>query len=101
MTMLRLTAEVSGRTRRDVSITLVDSDQEEVTLFLSDVPTAQLAPSDTPAAAVTTAPSAPPQPLYGPFVALEEPVTVSVPIFPKHSSWYQEVIIRKLSIPQL
>lgn len=90
MTMLRLTADVSGRTRRDVSITLVDSDQEEVTLFLSDVPTAQLAPSDTPAAAytpvVTTAPSAPPQPLYGPFVALGEPVSISVPIFPTAES---------------
>ena len=78
MTALRLTVEISARTRHE-AVEIVDADAEEVSLFATE------APSVTPSAfvpIVTAQPTSSPRPVYGPFVAFEDPVTVVVPIFP-------------------
>ena len=80
MDTLRLTVQISGRTRQEVAAPLVDADQEEVSLLLegsgeTSSPPGLPAPTPSPAA-----PSA--APVYGPFVVIEQPFEVTVPVFP-------------------
>ena len=75
MTKLQLTVNLSARSLSDVSITIVDPDDEEVSLFL-------VADEATPTPAVTQAPDATPEPQYGPFTPLESSVTLVLNIFP-------------------
>lgn len=84
MDTLRLTVQISGRTRQDVAAPLVDADQEEVSLLLegsgeTSSPPGLPAPTPSPAAP-SAAPSA--APVYGPFVVIEQPFEVTVPVFP-------------------
>lgn len=80
MDTLRLTVQISGRTRQEVAAPLVGADQEEVSLLLegsgeTSSPPGLPAPTPSPAA-----PSA--APVYGPFVVIEQPFEVTVPVFP-------------------
>lgn len=84
MDTLRLTVQISGRTRQEVAAPLVDADQEEVSLLLegsgeTSSPPGLPAPTPSPAAP-SAAPSA--APVYGPFVVIEQPFEVTVPVFP-------------------
>ncbi len=81
MTMLHLTVEISGRTKTQApaAVLLAMPEDEEVYLFVTPAATTP-APlvQATPEAA---APTPTPQPVYGPFERLGEPVELSVPIF--------------------
>ncbi len=78
MTQLHLTLQISARTRSAASVRVVDADAEEVSLFVQQ--TQQ--PNVTFAPVVTLAPTATPEPVYGAFEALEEPITLDIPVFP-------------------
>ncbi|MCI5955382.1 MAG: SpoIID/LytB domain-containing protein [Clostridiales bacterium] len=97
MTMLHMTVRISGRTRREAPVEMIDSDTEEVSLFEvrepAEAPTASPAP--TPAAEALAQDAAPtpqptpeptPEPIYGPFTAIEEAFTLDMPIFPDAES---------------
>lgn len=83
MDTLHLTVQLSGRTRQEAVIPAGDADQEEVSLVLEGsgetvMPAITLSPSPE----VSAAPSATPAPVYGPFVTIEQPFELDVPIFP-------------------
>ena len=94
MDTLHLTVQLSGRTRQEAASPSEDADQEEVSLILagsgetaspsalpSPTPSSD-APSATPSAAPSSTPSATSAPVYGPFVTIEQPFELDVPIFP-------------------
>ncbi|NLV59239.1 MAG: SpoIID/LytB domain-containing protein [Clostridiales bacterium] len=96
MTRFHITFTYSGRTRSEGVIPAgamhgpiaspLDEDQEEVSLFATAVvtpspaPAATALPGDTLAPVSTPIPS--PEPIYGPFVPVGEPVTLTLPVFP-------------------
>lgn len=97
MTMLHMTVRVSGRTRKDAPVELMDSDTEEVSLFEVQEPAeapaafpASTTAEATPAASATPTPQPTPEPtpepIYGPFTAIEETFTLDIPIFPDAES---------------
>lgn len=84
MDTLRLTVQISGHTRQEVAAPLVDADQEEVSLLLegsgeTSSPPGLPAPTPSPAAPSAAHSAAP---VYGPFVVIEQPFEVTVPVFP-------------------
>jgi len=79
---LQMTVLISGRTKRENIVQLVDQDQEEVNLFAIPSPSPTIDPSATFAPIVTTQPTASPAPVYGPFVAIDEAFHLEIPIFP-------------------
>ncbi len=91
-TMLHITFAYSARTRTDAPAqpAPVDmADDAEVSLFTPEVtstPQATETAAPTEAAespAPTPVPTPTPTPVYGAFIAQEEPVTLSIPIFPE------------------
>ena len=90
MDTLHLTVQLSGRTRQEAASPSEDADQEEVSLILAGSgetasPSALPSPtpsSDAPSAAPSATPSATSAPVYGPFVTIEQPFELDVPIFP-------------------
>ena len=86
MTRLTLTVSISGRTRKNAPVPVVDLNAEEVSLF----EVVEETPSPTPTAVqttgfvpvVTVTPSPTPTPVYGPFTPIEEPFTLEMDIFP-------------------
>lgn len=87
MDTLYLTVQISGRTRQDVAVPAVDSDQEEVSLVLDGsaetaAPTPGSSPSPEVSAVPSATPSATPAPVYGPFTAIEQPFQLEIAIFP-------------------
>lgn len=73
MTMLHITLRVSARSRQEY-VTVQDMDTEDVSLFLVE----EASPTPTATASATPAP----EPAYGPYQALDEAFTLSIPIFP-------------------
>lgn len=80
VTRLHLTVSLSGRTRTMPPAPLVDTDTQEVSLFLIDGATP--APAVTQALQVTAEPTPEPTPVYGAFIPLENAITLDIPIFP-------------------
>lgn len=81
-TMFHLDVRLSGRTRSNVLVYVVDSDQEEVNLFAENTPAPTPEPQSTFVPVVTITPSPTPQPVYGSFEPIDEVFAISVPIFP-------------------
>lgn len=73
MTMLHITLRLSARSQREY-VAVQDTDTEEVSLFLVE----EASPTPTATAAETPAP----KPQYGPYQAIDEAFTLSIPIFP-------------------
>lgn len=81
-TVLHLNARISGRTRTNVLVHVVDEDQEEVNLFIIDAPATTPEPVQSGfQPIVTTVPTATPAPVYGPFTPIDEAVSISISIF--------------------
>jgi len=81
MTMLHLTLEISARSRRDVLISVVDLNSEEVSLFAVNTPQ-DSGRNENFVPVVTLPPTPSPEPEYGPFVPLTQTVVLDIPVFP-------------------
>lgn len=85
MTVLRLTVRVSGRTRTDAPVPMVDPDTEEVSLFQAEdspVPTPAPFLPAAPSVSPDATPSPTPPPVYGKFTPIEQSFEMEIPIFP-------------------
>ena len=89
MTMMNIRFKYSGRTRTDapVPVALVNTDDQEVSLFGTPAPTtapATFLPTIAPGETQTPLPepTQTPEPTYGKFQAVAEPVTLTIPFFP-------------------
>ncbi len=103
MSQLHITLQYSGRTRTEgvvpanagsgmpvkSSLSALDEDMEEVNLFATatKATSTPTVPTDTQSEGDGIATPAPtpvptPEPIYGPFEPVEEPVTLTLPIFP-------------------